>query len=202
MDDSICQAEGCDRERKAKWQGGKSYCNLHWLRLYKYGSLNKPLRKIVPPNPPCIVDGCGLVSRSRNSKYCERHYYRKRRGKDPTVDPSYAYRCVNRAGYQVLFKCFHPLAAKCGRVYEHRKVAYDFNGGVCPNCFWCCKSLSWENAVVDHLNEIKHDNRVENLVVACNECNRARGAMIPFVKSLSEDGVAALIKSFKFMRAK
>jgi hypothetical protein len=42
-------------------------------------------------------------------------------------------------------------------------------------CFWCGKRLVFgDNLFVDHLNHDRHDNRVANLVPACNWCNAGR----------------------------
>jgi 5-methylcytosine-specific restriction endonuclease McrA len=69
-------------------------------------------------------------------------------------------------------------------VFEHRAVMYDRLGAGPLPCFWCGISLAWGKVVIDHLNEVKDDNRPENLVVSCNNCNRARGAMIPFIRTM------------------
>lgn len=83
----------------------------------------------------------------------------------------------------------HPLANSRGNVYEHRKVMYDKVGNGPISCFWCAVGLTWPDAVVDHLNEVKGDNRPDNLVISCNDCNRARGSLIPFVKRMRQDAV-------------
>ena len=189
-----CSVVGCRRKKSAK-----GMCNIHYQRMLKRGSTLRPLR-IKLPFPCCSVTGCCNQARSKSSVYCEKHYYRKRRGNDPTQDPVYGYRSVNAAGYMVLRRCSHPLATKDMVLCEHRRVAYDACGGVCPDCFWCSKPLSWATAVVDHFNENKIDNRKENLLVACNDCNRARGAMKPFIASLSDSGLRHLIESFEHMR--
>jgi hypothetical protein len=83
-----------------------------------------------------------------------------------------------------LYNPNHPLAKADGRVFEHRLIAYERSEGVCPDCHWCGASLEWSIAVVDHLNELVSDNRSDNLVVSCNSCNRGRGSLAPFLKTL------------------
>lgn len=78
----------------------------------------------------------------------------------------------------------HPLRDSQGQSYAHRVVAHSKHAGVCPPCYWCGAVLMWSTAVVDHLNERKTDNRADNLVVACSPCNRARGAMLPFLSRM------------------
>jgi 5-methylcytosine-specific restriction endonuclease McrA len=80
-----------------------------------------------------------------------------------------------------------------GHAFEHRVVVYDRNGGIAGSCFWCGVALVWSTLVVDHLNEVKADNRPENLVVSCNDCNRARGAMTPFLQGLRKEAVEVLV---------
>lgn len=199
----ICTAPGCDNKSTTNWRDGANcYCNVHYQRMYCRGSLHPSVKIPALPKPVCAVDGCKQRCRSRNSRYCETHYYRKRRGNDPTVDPIYGYRSVDKRGYVGLRKCTHPLSTKDGFLYEHRRVTYDTHGPNCPNCFWCGVRLTWAKAAVDHLNEIKDDNRSENLVVACNDCNRVRGMMIPFIRSLRPEALPMLVETFDLMRAR
>lgn len=92
------------------------------------------------------------------------------------------------------------MADSNGHAFEHRVVAYDRAQGSEPCCYWCGKLLDWPSTVVDHLNEIKADNRQENLVEACNDCNRARGAMVPFVKRMRQGAIAKFIDTISLMR--
>lgn len=136
--------------------------------------------------PQCSVDGCGSPATRRGTGLCEMHYYRVRRtglvNRNPVVG-----RYVTGAGYIKILSQDHPLAEKGGHVYEHRAVAYASHGGICPDCHWCGTKLDWPAAVVDHLNESKADNEASNLVVTCNNCNRARGALLPLVTRLRPD---------------
>lgn len=77
---------------------------------------------------------------------------------------------------------------------EHRAVLYALLGDGPLSCFWCGMSLTWPAAVVDHLNENKQDNRAENLAVSCNNCNRARGSILPFIERLTPGSVGAFIE--------
>lgn len=64
---------------------------------------------------------------------------------------------VSSHGYIHIFKPEHPAAMKNGYVREHRMIMYD--AGILTD-------LSHE---VHHINEIKNDNRIENLMVLTKE---------------------------------
>ncbi|MGP1666976.1 MAG: HNH endonuclease [Rhodanobacter sp.] len=143
--------------------------------------------------PGCSVPGCNGRATRVGAGICEKHYGRVRRrapveGKVPT------YRYQTAAGYISLLKPQHPLSMADGRVYEHRVVAHDRHGGHCPGCHWCGAGLTWVEAVVDHLDEDRGNNSPDNLVVSCNDCNRARGAMLPFVARLTPTALSHLIE--------
>jgi 5-methylcytosine-specific restriction endonuclease McrA len=125
----------------------------------------------------CSVDGCG--SRANRVKFglCEKHYMRLRRNgtTDRTLKPP---RIKHSAGYVLVAPKDHPLMQgkpSGSRIYEHRMVFFDKYGGGKQKCYWCGKTILFEDMHVDHLNAVKHDNRIDNLVAACPSCNQARG---------------------------
>lgn len=88
------------------------------------------------------------------------------------------------SGYAVL------IYASGKRRHEHRMVFFKKAGQGPMPCHWCGKVLFRMRGVryhpdkilVDHLNRIRHDNRPENLVAACQRCNVTRtDATIPFL---------------------
>jgi hypothetical protein len=142
--------------------------------------------------PFCKVVGCGMKANRISAGLCEHHYMRLRRKGTTEIDaPKYRY--ITGAGYIKVLLPGHPLGDKKGNVYEHRKVLYDKHGDGEKKCFWCGISLTWETCKVDHLNENKKDNSPDNLVMSCNNCNRARGAMIPFIKKLNAESFNMLV---------
>ena len=119
---------------------------------------------------------------------CEACYCRKRRRDAGMPEAKRTGRVVTTGGYAKLRAVGHPLVDTHGYVMEHRMVLFRHLGAdAVLSCFWCARALTWKTCVIDHLNERKQDNRVENLVVACNRCNRARGAMLPFIASLASN---------------
>jgi hypothetical protein len=64
----------------------------------------------------------------------------------------------NHQGYVEIMIPDHPYANECGYVYEHRHVIEQHIGRFLES-----------NEVVHHINEIKNDNRIENLQLLSNE---------------------------------
>lgn len=139
----------------------------------------------------CSAPDCKNKATRVGSGLCENCYYRKRRT-GSTDRPQIKGRYLTGSGYVKLLVPTHPLSDTKGLVSEHRKVMHDHTGGGDVPCHWCEDILSWSvhyrspNAVViDHLNENKSDNRLSNLVCSCTRCNRALGAMLPFIERLA-----------------
>lgn len=70
-------------------------------------------------------------------------------------------RITNPQGYVLVREPSHPLAKADGYVFEHRKVVYDAGIEIPPGY------------VVHHLNEVRDDNRLENLQVLTMSAHRA-----------------------------
>lgn len=142
--------------------------------------------------PRCTVQDCSNKQVGKHG-LCEMHYARRRStGSLHRASPKHRYK--TGAGYIKVLDRAHPIADAGGYVYEHRKIMYDTHGGDCPCCVWCGVDVDWRTAVVDHLNEAKDDNDPSNLVVACSDCNRARGAVIPFIRKLDQRSFELLVK--------
>jgi hypothetical protein len=145
---------------------------------------------------PCTTEGCsGKISRPAY-KLCESCYCRlRRKGSVGKRIPTYTHQSWR--GYVSKWNPTHPLSGKGQMVGEHRMLLYDAIGDGPHPCFWCGIQLRWLDIVVDHLNEIKSDNRMENLVVACNSCNRARGAILPFIRRMRAEAMPEFIERVK-----
>lgn len=120
----------------------------------------------------CALEGCHEATRSLFASYCHKHDARVRRRGTTEVKPPRMV-LVHSSGYRVLLEPDHPLA-KNRRVYEHRKVYFDANPNGPKPCHWCGKRLDWDTTQIDHLNAIRDDNRLDNLVASCGGCNRDR----------------------------
>lgn len=142
--------------------------------------------------PPCLTAGCDGKATRVTHGMCETCYYRVRRN-GTTEARKISGRYKTGAGYIKLLDRDHPLADSGGHVFEHRAVAFRANDGNCPDCYWCGTSLEWPSAVIDHLDENKENNAPTNLVVACNDCNRSRGAILPFIKRMKPGSLTTFI---------
>lgn len=86
-------------------------------------------------------------------------------------------------GYVTHIGFEHPISNPSGVTPYHRIVLWDKLSGNDAPCNWCGKQLYWSKSyrdsptdalIVDHLNEVKNDNRPENLVPSCGPCNTKR----------------------------
>lgn len=124
----------------------------------------------------CEATDCGMSTRSRNSKYCEKHYMRIRRhGSTEKLSTRKEGKLEHSGGYLLVYAPEHPLAGCRSRVYEHRKVYYDIHGAGPFDCHWCGKSVNWDTLHIDHLDDCKTNNKPGNLVPSCPVCNQKRG---------------------------
>ncbi len=123
----------------------------------------------------CTVPDCGLPTRSSGIPFCEKHYMRVRRhGRTGKHQVPEIY--VHSSGYLLAYAPQHPLSQRhsTNREYQHRIVYYDHHGEGPFRCHWCGKPVSWNDMHVDHVNGIKDDNQIANLVAACPKCNTWR----------------------------
>ena len=172
---------------------GRKHCSAACRENHKKNSLAE--RRKIALGLRCFVASCLNSPRDSTSAFCEMHYGRMRRNgnlKPREVKGRY----VNSAGYIRVLAKGHPLADSHGHVYEHRKVLYD-SGISAVQCFWCSAHLGWDTLVVDHLNENKADNRLENLVAACTPCNRARGAFLDMIQRVDNTKLDLLFDTFR-----
>jgi hypothetical protein len=132
----------------------------------------------------CLIDGCGKRARSRKSAMCEMHYYRQRRalirerlGLPPVRQPHEIPPRIDVHGYRWIYVRGHPLVSFYGKnqILEHRVVLYDAKGYGPFRCHWCGAALEWETMDIDHIDENKLNNKLENLAPSCPICNRKRG---------------------------
>ena len=100
---------------------------------------------------------------------------RKRRKGTTDYKPLPPYRVNQSAGYVYLREPNHPLADSRGLVYEHRFVFYSHNGDGPFKCHWCDIVIGWDCMDIDHLDDDRANNNINNLVPSCHKCNTKRG---------------------------
>lgn len=138
-------------------------------------------RQVTQPKPlgKCTADGCGRAASRGGARLCEMHYYRmRRRGRLTTLAEETGQRPDLRHshGYVLEHAPHHPLATKRqkSRIYQHRLRYYEAYGDGPFACHWCGCEVGWSDMHVDHLNDVKSDNRLANLVASCAICNQGR----------------------------
>jgi len=166
------KCEFCGREFQYEISRGrdKKYCSekcsrgaSKQRRLQQYESL-----------PACSTPWCENKANRKGVGLCEACYMRIRR-KGTTDYKELPHRLNQSAGYVWLREPDHPLATSGGLVYEHRFVFYNAKGKGPFKCHWCGATIGWDNMHIDHLDDDKKNNAIDNLVSSCPACNQERG---------------------------
>ena len=150
-----CKVEQCNRPR----EGNKEYCLAHYRQIIKHGQIISEAIAIRYKNRKCSVKGCD--EKYHSNGYCLRHFSQFRRhGKIISVDRINAPRIGQRmkSGYMYILKKDHPRADKRGYVKRSWLVWEEHTGHVVI-----------PPEVVHHINEIKTDDRFENLKLLPNK---------------------------------
>jgi hypothetical protein len=132
----------------------------------------------------CSVGECDRIVKGRH--LCEMHYMRAyRHGGDVHAgEGRYGAGYEMTDGYILIGAVGHPLARAKGAVKVHRKVLYDAIGPGPHPCHWCGKPVDWtygvtsDALVVDHLDDRRSNNDLDNLVPSCNTCNSSRSRKV------------------------
>lgn len=167
---SACPIDDCGCDISAL-----GMCISHYERLRRFGDprAGRPLLGIVAK---CAIEECEKPTRTRSSRYCNVHYHRMWRKGSP--DKTTAKPVIEHSGgYIQEWTPDHPLKSSGRRnyVYQHRRVYYDHYGEGPHQCHWCGKPLTWKIMHIDHLDNNKKNNLIENLKASCAICNQARG---------------------------
>lgn len=162
-DKKICRADGCVNLSEAEDLG---LCGPHINALC--GGHGRISIEVLT----CTVEGCGKPPKSTYLPYCQMHDARIRRHGNTNRKPA-PEALIHSHGYRLVLAQGHPMARGM-RAYEHRKAYFDANPQGPQPCYWCGAALTWDTAQIDHLNAVRDDNRIENLVAACGGCNRDR----------------------------
>lgn len=160
---TICCVDGCVNATELDHP---AMCGPHLK------ALSDPAATIKVGLSTCTVKGCKQPPHSRFNPYCQMHLARLRRhGSLKRKAPAEV--LIHSHGYRIVIAEGHPMAKRT-RAYEHRVVYYDAHPSGPDPCHWCKKPLTWDTLQVDHLNTVRDDNRIDNLVASCGGCNRDR----------------------------
>lgn len=124
----------------------------------------------------CTVEGCQNQTRPGSRTICEMHHGRMRRLGSLDL-PAKSDTYPHSHGYVVRITKGHPLSTpgQINRIYDHRVAFYAKAGDGPFDCHHCGIQVGWDNMHVDHLNDVRDDNRPDNLVASCAKCNQKRG---------------------------
>lgn len=162
-DSRICRVDGCVNQTEVDDLG---FCAPHLEALCEHhGKVSIAVRQ-------CTIEGCDSPPKSAYWPYCQMHDARIRRH-GSIEQKARAEVLVHTHGYRLIQASGHPMANGL-RAYEHRAVYYDAHPDGPEPCHWCGCQLAWDTLQVDHLNAVRDDNRIENLVASCGSCNRDR----------------------------
>lgn len=114
---------------------------------------------------------------------CKMHYHRWYRHGDHAMVATNIKTTQDCGKYLIVELPQHPVASPCGKAYVHRVVLFDTIGPGAHPCHWCSTLVAWDlpstdprGLQVDHLNQARDDNRPENLVPSCGDCNVGRAS--------------------------
>lgn len=105
---------------------------------------------------------------------------------------------LHTSGYVQYLGFDHPACAPGGITPHHRLIMWDKVDGQSVPCAECGGTLRWDVPFsdpaflcVDHINEIKDDNRPENLDPVHNACNRKRAGLNAAKRKAAEEELTA-----------
>lgn len=188
---AACAVPGCEKRPHTKWKDGRALCNKHWLRLYNTGS-EEIREKVFASWAVCSVQGCDKDARSAGSGLCEMHYGRLRRTGLLHIAQHESLPRTTSHGYITVSALGHPVSQRNGTAYLHRKVLFDAIGEREHACHWCGRPVEWmgkgdRKLVVDHIDGVKTNNVLTNLVASCHKCNATRGLFMSWVMKHKDD---------------
>lgn len=164
-----CSAPGCSKSFYAK-----ALCRVHYMRMYRLGSLSLPERT-PKVKPPCSIDGCPEPFSAKG--LCRRHYYlqlnrARREASRPPLEERIAIRFwakVTKTDTCWLWTAvtlpngYGLVTINKRKIYVHR-WSYEATKGPIP-----------DGLVIDHLCRVRNCVNPDHLEAVTNQVNILRG---------------------------
>ncbi len=167
----ICPQCGCQFQYEISRGNDRLYCSGECRRAIARAKRNKLTNSL-----ECKVDGCHKHPRAVGSSLCDMHYSRLRRnGIIGTLPVKRTEKIKHSGGYVLVYAPGHVVGRGKAHVYEHRKIFYDANGEGPFKCHVCGANQTWDTMHIDHLDDDKTNNSIDNLAPSCPTCNQGRG---------------------------
>ena len=123
----------------------------------------------------CRVEECAREARYKTEQLCQKHYFRLWRNGHTHLKKSRPrggiYRYQDSRGYFYVRKMGHPLADARGCVWEHRFLYYEKVSKELDVCQLCETPVDWATVHIDHIDNDKSNNSLDNLRPLCRACN-------------------------------
>lgn len=134
----------------------------------------KKLRDLQTPKL-CSVYGCFNPVKYKQQQVCQTHYHRQWRTSTYELRDKTCKQVIETPnGYVKIKSPGHPLANSDGYAYQHRLIVYARYGESLPDCELCGKPTDWKHCHIDHRDNDRKNNNLENLRPVCRACNTMR----------------------------
>lgn len=170
-----CASPECDGD--PKWRSdGRGLCDKHYDKAR--ASERRQRRKL--DLPLCTHQGCARKVQFGRTDFCRGHLHHFMKSGEVGIPENAGERLKQGRYLWRKEHVGHPICNSRGMTSVHRLVLFNAIGPGAHPCHWCGIEVEWRRGnylgslVVDHLDENRLNNRLENLVPSCTNCNSSR----------------------------